>query len=30
MRMACDRNYVYVIGGFTPSRESLLAGVCHA
>ncbi|VDK69417.1 unnamed protein product [Litomosoides sigmodontis] len=26
MRMACDRNYVYVIGGFSPSRESLLAG----
>uniref|UniRef100_A0A0R3RFD9 Kelch domain-containing protein 10 n=1 Tax=Elaeophora elaphi TaxID=1147741 RepID=A0A0R3RFD9_9BILA len=25
MRMACDRNYVYVIGGFSPSRESLLA-----
>ncbi|KAK6114139.1 Kelch motif family protein [Brugia pahangi] len=25
MRMASDRNYVYVIGGFSPSRESFLA-----
>ncbi|VDP12334.1 unnamed protein product [Onchocerca flexuosa] len=25
MRMACDRNYVYVIGGFAPLLENLLA-----
>ncbi|VDO10546.1 unnamed protein product [Brugia timori] len=30
MRMASDRNYVYVIGGFSPSRESFLAEVCCA